>query len=59
MMIVEIGGIGNTEEEVNRTIAVLGKAIAKAFVNDTKNNYIVKGILSQCRAVNCATGFFS
>jgi len=36
MMIVEIGGIGNTEEEVNRTIAVLGKAIAKAFVNDTK-----------------------
>lgn len=36
MMIVEIGGIGNTEEEVNRTIAVIGKAISKAFVNDSK-----------------------
>ncbi len=36
MMIIEIGGIGNTEEEVNRTIAVIGKAISKAFVNDSK-----------------------
>lgn len=36
MMIIEIGGIGNTEEEINRTIAVIGKAISKAFVNDTK-----------------------
>ncbi|WP_342533019.1 stage II sporulation protein P [Lysinibacillus sp. FSL K6-0057] len=35
MMIIEIGGIGNTEEEVNRTIAVIGKAISKAFVNDS------------------------
>jgi len=36
MMIIEIGGIGNTEEEINRTIAVIGKAISKAFVNDSK-----------------------
>lgn len=35
MMIIEVGGIGNTEEEVNRTIAVIGKAISKAFVNDS------------------------
>lgn len=36
MMIIEIGGIGNTEEEINRTIAVIGKAISKAFLNDSK-----------------------
>ncbi|WP_238602193.1 stage II sporulation protein P [Lysinibacillus parviboronicapiens] len=36
MMIVEVGGIGNTEEEINRTIAVLGKAIAKAFAAEKK-----------------------
>lgn len=37
MLIVEVGGIGNNEEEINRTIAVLGKAIANAFAIETTN----------------------
>ena len=31
MIIVELGGVENTEEELNRTIAILGKAISSAF----------------------------
>ncbi|MEB2299879.1 stage II sporulation protein P [Lysinibacillus xylanilyticus] len=34
MILIEIGGIDNTEEELNRTIAVIGKAIAKSFVTE-------------------------
>ncbi|MEQ6355490.1 stage II sporulation protein P [Lysinibacillus sp. M3] len=34
MVLIEIGGIDNTEEELNRTIAVIGKAIAKSFVTE-------------------------
>ncbi|MCL1694937.1 stage II sporulation protein P [Lysinibacillus sp. BPa_S21] len=32
MILIEIGGIDNTEAELNRTIAVIGKAIAKSFI---------------------------
>ncbi len=32
MILIELGGIDNTEEELNRTIAVIGKAIAKSFI---------------------------
>ena len=35
MIIVELGGIENTEDELNRTIEMLGKAISNAFANDT------------------------
>lgn len=31
LILVELGGIENTQEELNRTIAVLAKAIAKSF----------------------------
>ncbi|WP_234007822.1 stage II sporulation protein P [Lysinibacillus sp. FJAT-14745] len=31
MILIELGGIDNTKEELNRTIAVIGKAIAKSF----------------------------
>ncbi|WP_460012468.1 stage II sporulation protein P [Lysinibacillus sp. CTST325] len=31
MILIELGGIDNTEEELNRTIAVIGKAISKSF----------------------------
>ena len=34
MIIVELGGVENTEEELDRTIAILGKAISNAFAND-------------------------
>lgn len=34
MIIVELGGVENTEEELNRTIAILGKAIATAFAKE-------------------------
>ena len=37
MIIVELGGIENTEEELNRTIAILGKAISNAFATETTN----------------------
>ncbi|MFJ7737908.1 stage II sporulation protein P [Lysinibacillus sp. NPDC097287] len=37
MIIVELGGVENTEEEINRTIAILGKAISNAFDSDTVN----------------------
>lgn len=37
MIIIELGGIDNTEEELNRTIAVIGKAIAKSFVTESKS----------------------
>lgn len=33
MLLIEIGGIDNTEDEVYRTVAVLAQAISKAFVN--------------------------
>ncbi|GLC88542.1 hypothetical protein LYSBPC_16690 [Lysinibacillus piscis] len=32
MLLIELGGIDNTEDELNRTIAVIGKAIAKSFM---------------------------
>ncbi|MFJ7184173.1 stage II sporulation protein P [Lysinibacillus xylanilyticus] len=32
MILIEIGGIDNTGEELNRTIAVIGKAISKSFI---------------------------
>lgn len=32
MILIELGGIDNTEEELNRTIAVIGKAISKSFI---------------------------
>ena len=35
MIIVELGGIENTEDELHRTIEMLGKAISNAFANDT------------------------
>lgn len=35
MIIVELGGIENTEDELNRTIEMLGKAISNAFAKDT------------------------
>jgi len=31
--LIELGGIENTEEEINRTIAVIAKAISIAFEN--------------------------
>lgn len=34
MILIELGGIDNTEEELNRSIAVIGKAIAKSFVTE-------------------------
>lgn len=37
MIIIELGGIDNTEEELNRTIAVIGKAIAKTFVTESNS----------------------
>lgn len=33
LLLIEIGGIDNTEDEVYRTIAVLAQAISKSFVN--------------------------
>ncbi|MFT9817696.1 stage II sporulation protein P [Lysinibacillus sp. NPDC056185] len=36
MILIEIGGIDNTEEELNRTIAVIGKAISKSFNTGNK-----------------------
>lgn len=32
MILIELGGIDNTGEELNRTIAVIGKAISKSFI---------------------------
>lgn len=32
MILIELGGIDNTEVELNRTIAVIGKAISKSFI---------------------------
>ncbi len=32
MILIELGGIDNTEEELNRTIAIIGKAISKSFI---------------------------
>jgi stage II sporulation protein P len=32
MILIELGGIDNTEQELNRTIAVIGKAISKSFI---------------------------
>lgn len=37
MIIVELGGVENTEEEINRTIAILGKAISNAFASKIVN----------------------
>lgn len=37
MILIELGGIDNTEDELNRTIAVIGKAIAKTFVTESKS----------------------
>ena len=34
MIIVELGGVENTEEELNRTIGILGKAISNAFAKE-------------------------
>lgn len=34
MILIELGGIDNTEEELNRSIAVIGKAIAKSFITE-------------------------
>ena len=34
MIIVELGGVENTEEELNRSIAILGKAISTAFAKE-------------------------
>lgn len=31
LVLIELGGIGNNEEELNRSVSVLAKAIAKAF----------------------------
>ncbi|MFY0517287.1 stage II sporulation protein P [Lysinibacillus sphaericus] len=36
MMIIELGGIDNSEEELNRTIAIIGKAISKTFITEKK-----------------------
>lgn len=38
LLLVEIGGIDNTEDEVYRTVAVLAQAIAKTFVNEQVAN---------------------
>ncbi|MFP3919141.1 stage II sporulation protein P [Lysinibacillus telephonicus] len=38
LLLIEIGGIDNTEDEVYRTIAVLAQAISKTFVNDQVAN---------------------
>jgi len=37
LLLIEIGGIENTEDEVYRTIAVLAQAIAKTYVNQDGN----------------------
>ncbi|MFJ7949998.1 stage II sporulation protein P [Lysinibacillus sp. NPDC096418] len=37
MIIVELGGVENTEEELKRTIAILGKAISNAFASEIIN----------------------
>jgi stage II sporulation protein P len=34
-LLVELGGIENTEEEINRTIAILAEAISVVFENNT------------------------
>lgn len=33
-ILVELGGIGNNEEELNRTIAVLAEAVTSTFVEE-------------------------
>ena len=38
-LLVELGGIENTEEEINRTIAILTKAISNVFENTKATNY--------------------
>lgn len=37
MILIELGGIDNTEEELNRSIAVIGKAIAKSFITEKQD----------------------
>ncbi|KOS61030.1 stage II sporulation protein P [Lysinibacillus agricola] len=37
MILIELGGIDNTEEELNRTIAIIGKAIAKSFITEKQS----------------------
>lgn len=34
LLVVELGGVDNTEDELNRTLAVLAQAIAKTFVSE-------------------------
>ncbi len=37
MLLIELGGIDNTQEEINRTILVLAKAVSAMLQDDSKN----------------------
>ncbi|MFF3101745.1 stage II sporulation protein P [Viridibacillus arvi] len=37
LLVVELGGVDNTEDELNRTIAILARAISEAFSNQTSS----------------------
>ena len=39
MVLIELGGIDNTQEEINRTISVLAKAVS-AILQDPSNNLV-------------------
>ena len=39
LLVVELGGIGNTEDELNRTIAVIAKAAATVIENSNRVEY--------------------
>jgi len=39
LLVVELGGIGNSEDELNRTIAVIGKAAATVIANSNQVEY--------------------
>lgn len=39
MLLIELGGIDNTKEEINRTISVLAKAVS-AILQDEPNNLV-------------------
>ncbi|MBO0602466.1 stage II sporulation protein P [Sporosarcina sp. E16_3] len=39
LLVVELGGIGNTEDQLNRTIAVLAKAAATVIENSNRAEY--------------------
>lgn len=39
LLVIELGGIENTEDELNRTVAVIAKAAATVIENSTRAEY--------------------